>query len=303
MTRTVVSYSELDTFRQCPLKHNLAYKQRWTRDKDDESALTKGTLWHAVLETHYREIQKIQSSLGRRIHPEEEPTALKRCGAAATAILTDSRSGVQTPAQELVEWMYRGYTQMYGLDRDWWIVAVEHAAEIPLPTNTSGRKSPKYSIKMKIDLVVKDRRSNLWVVDHKSCSRLPAKREYDLDDQFGLYTWGMRQLGHPVEGSVHSAARTQRNKGDAEGTKPMGLDERFARTPMFRTDAELNNIALDAYRAAHASRTTGIPFSSPNPDTCGWRCDFREAHLDMRKGLDPRRSLADRGFYQDKTRH
>ena len=39
--KIVVSYSELDTFRQCPMKHALAYKQRWTRPVEEGSPLNK----------------------------------------------------------------------------------------------------------------------------------------------------------------------------------------------------------------------------------------------------------------------
>ena len=54
----VVSFSEIDTYRQCPLKHEWAYKQRWKRPVEEASALAKGSLWHLVLETHYNVLAK-----------------------------------------------------------------------------------------------------------------------------------------------------------------------------------------------------------------------------------------------------
>lgn len=304
MTRalTIVSYSELDTYRQCPLKHQLAYLQRWTRPNQEGSALDKGTLYHAVLEAHYRTIWAAQRELGRRVHASEEADILAACRQAVRPLLSNPVTGTQTETQVLIEWMYQGHVQRYGADRDWLILGVEDNRLMPLLAE-SGRTSPTYRLKMKIDLIVKDRQSDVWIVDHKTCSRLPNRKELDMDDQFGLYIAGMRHTGTRVRGAIHSAARTQRNKGDIDGTKLMSLDERFARTATTRTDRELDNLLMDASRCARASRLPGHRYSSPDPDRCGWRCDFQDAHLMMRKGMPPKRTLQDMGFVVDPTRH
>lgn len=293
--RHIVSYSELDTFRQCPLKHHLAYNQRWTKTPVSGSALDRGTRWHLIMETHYGELRKIQRELGRRIHLDEVERYTPRVVAAVAPLLCDSDTGEQSEVQDLLTWMYDGYVSAYGLDLDWWIEDIELAATVPFATPT-GRPSSAYHLKMRIDLVVTDRRSKVWIVDHKTCSRLPTNRELDIDDQFGLYTWAAKRLGYPVIGAVHSATRTQRNKA------PMSLDDRFARAVTFRTDVELEALQADALMAAKASRT-GLVYSSPNPETCVYRCDFREAHIMARKGIAIETTLASQGFTIDKTRH
>jgi len=298
-----VSYSELDTYRQCPLKHALAYKQRWTKPPEDDSPLSKGTLWHAVMEAHYRELALRTDGLThKQVNSEEVAQRVQdQCYRAVAPILYDPRSGAQTPLQELIEWMYQGYVQQWGIDPDWRIIATEHAAQIPL-YNDQGRPT-RYRLKMKIDLVVRSRSTGLtWIVDHKSGAQLPSQQDLDLDDQFGLYTWALNQLrgtNPRITGSLHNAARTQRNKG------PMALTDRFSRTLMNRTPVELNNIALDAWRTARAaySALNAVPYSSPDPRQCAWKCSFRDPHLIARKGQLLDQALYDFGFRIDRTRH
>lgn len=301
----IVSYSELDTFRQCPLKHALAYKQRWTKEKAEDSALSKGTLWHKVLEAHYsylRTVQQAKQELGSSwvIPATCDAEILDDCfnRGGVRELLQDTRTGGQTEVQELIQWMYEGHVAQWGIDRNWQILAVEHNAVVPL-RNEKGNRT-RFHLKLKIDLIVRDKRTGtIEIVDHKSGKDLPKKMELDLDDQFGLYTWGCRELGMQARSSIHNAARTQRNKG------PMALEDRFSRTQMYRTDQELSNLALDAYRAARVaySPINEVPFSSPDPRQCGWKCDLKEVHLAARKGIPIKLALRDFGFAQNFERH
>lgn len=278
----VVTYSELDTFRQCPLKHQWAYKERWSREPKTGSPLSRGSLWHEVLETHYEQIRRGETDLD----------TLRNF--AAQNYLYDE-AGRQDEDQELVSWMYDGYLEAYKTDPQWRMLAVEAAGQTKLP-HPSGR----YWLRFKIDLLVQDRQTKqIWLVDHKSASQFTRQTEIDIDDQFGLYTWALRKMGVPVFGFVRSDARTQRNKG------PMTLDQRFRRVTTYRTDTELENIARDAALAAHRA-WGGLqpePFSSPAPDRCVWRCDFLQPHLMVRKGADPHTALRDFGFRQGENKH
>jgi hypothetical protein len=289
-TTITVSYSEIDTGRQCPHKHELAYKQRWVSPSTSQ-ALSRGTAWHTILEGHYRIIQEWQ-----RGGQEWSDTELRsKLWWSARQVL--AQAGEEA---DLLEWMYEGYLEMYGLDLEYKILAVEHAPEVYLPTPTGGRS--RFKLKMKMDLIVRWK-GNIWILDHKSCKDLPKSKELDIDDQFGLYTWGMRQLGRPVFGSIHSAARTQRNKNQERFPQP--LEERFDRKLLQRTDAELDCIAVEAYKTAKAlySWAPGEAPRSPNTDTCRWRCDYTTQCLLGRKGVDEQQILHDSGFVRDPTRH
>jgi RecB family exonuclease len=282
MTRHTVSFSEIDTYRQCPHKHELAYKQRWTTTETSE-ALTRGTLWHLLLERHYLELMTRDNTVQQRLTQARDLT------------LTDAGEHA-----ELLEWMYDGYIKQYGLDEHWEIVAVEHQVNTPLPTLNGGRSH--FTLKAKIDLVVR-MNGAIWIIDHKTCKNLPNHKELDIDDQFGLYTWAMQQQGHRVMGCIHSAARTQRNKN--QDRHPQTLDERYHRTMLYRTPEELNSIAREAYQTARAAYQwpAGEAPRSPNTDTCRWRCNYTEACLLARKGLDEQQVLIDTGYRQDFTRH
>ncbi len=287
----VVSYSELDTYRQCPHKHALAYKSRWTRPTKSP-ALTKGTAWHAVMEAHYNAIAELKNP-------------------GHTSYIIRAFDSIDDPeVRSLITWMYDGYRRLYGLDPEWKVESVEQTYVVPLPT-PSGRKS-RFHLKMKIDLVV-EWKGNRWVVDHKSGKDLPKSKMLEFDDQFGLYTWGLQALGLDVFGSIHNAARTfrpappkERKDGTVAEPKPdQPLASRFHRTPLYRTDDELRQVALDAYHTARRAYNDDVGERHPNPDTCQWRCDYPEACLHGRKTTDEREVdyLEASGFVQDFMRH
>jgi hypothetical protein len=223
-----------------------------------------------------------------------------------TLLNLGNRIDNQTEEQALVAWMYDGYVEMWGTDEEWEIVAVEYANEFWLPTPKGGR-SP-YKVKVKIDLIVRSKQTRkLWIVDHKSCKDLPTDKMLELDDQFGLYTWGLQQLGKKVVGSIHNACRTFRYK---DPKAPYPLDARFKRTMLYRTDEELNTVAIEAYKTARRAwgqTKEGEAERTPNSDTCRWRCDFTESCLGARKDRDQagylKNSLSLGGFKQDFERH
>lgn len=285
-----VSWSEIDTFRQCPFKHQLAYKERWQKEPVDGTPLSRGSLFHSVLEEHYNGI----------LFSTQEESYEKIRGLLAVGESEDMR----TQDQILVEWIYDGYVENYGSDLNWKIMAVEYANEFWLPTPNGTRSN--YKIKMKIDLIVKDPNGRIWITDHKTCRDLPKDKMLELDDQFGLYTWGLRTLGMTVHGSIHNACRTYRYTSNKE----QPLDERFKRSLMYRTDKELDRIAIEAY--ATAKRAYGpAPLGdeaerNPDTDRCNWRCDFTEPCLAGRKGVEIRGAgnlLQMQGFRQNFERH
>lgn len=267
----VISWSEIDTFRQCPFKHHLAYRERWQTEEAKE-VLARGTAWHEILEAHYS--------------GADEEVLLRLLG-------QDEYTLEQTDRQMLLEWMWNGYLDMWEKeDRTWQVKAVEWKGFAPLPNPWGGPS--RFMLKVKIDLLAAQR-GRLWVWDHKSARNLPNDRELDLDDQFGLYIWCMRQLGYPVAGAVYNCARTQRNKDPESQT----LEERFSRTRLARTDVELDMIAREAYLSASRAWPEAhigpkhkeadylgvlLPERNTNTDTCKWKCDFTEACLSSRKG-------------------
>lgn len=282
----VITHSELDTFRQCPLKHHLAYVRRWERPPGPGQALTIGTLWHTVMQTYYEVLRDV---------PAGERTAdlLDRAQRRADLVHLIDAHGNRSPDQELVSWMLDGYRRMWGVEREWEIIAVEQTMRLRIVEPTSGRPS-KYHLQFKADLLVWDLALRAPVlIDHKSAGNFSRPNEVAISDQFGLYTWAMRELGVPVLQSIRNDARTQRNVGDLRGEKPMALDTRFQRIPSYRTEVELQSLLVDAISTAEVAYSGQPVYSSPDPNTCSWKCSFLGAHLLQRKGMPIERTLAD----------
>jgi len=279
-----ISWSEIDAWRQCPLKWRLAYAERWV-EPEVSPALSKGLLWHKVLEIHYLALQ----NTGRLSE------AIERVQAYINAVDNDWR--------ELIVWMYNGYIHHWqDEDRELQIVQVEPRVELPL--------MPGINIKCRVDLLVRDWEGMLWLWDHKSCRNLPTDKETDLDDQFALYQWIINQSGvyGRIFGIIHNAARTDRL------VRPMRMEERYARLKMIRSPdeqitmiEEIKSTALDilaAYNNLDQPETLVTP-RHPNPDTCKWRCSYTQPCI-VGRGTEPERlrlMLKDADFRQDFTRH
>lgn len=320
----VVSWSEIDTARQCPMKHDLSYVERWTKGARHGGALARGTLWHAVMEAHYGVLASTQGATPGAKAAASDKARLAASKKAVSVFLfqAEKDAGTNQDARDdvaLIAWMMDGYYRQYGIDPDWWIAGTEHAAQVRLPNERGGRS--RFAIKLKIDLVVltrgafnrKDGKTNWlsWVVDHKSGKDLPKQKDFDFLDQFKLYTWSLRQMGRSVFGQMYNAARTFRSVKDQAGQATDPLDSRFSRTPISATDTELDRVAIEAYQTVSAryrqqrelDKIGGEPDRHTNEQTCSWRCDFTEPCLHGRKGGDMRDYLRSSGFRQDFSRH
>jgi PD-(D/E)XK nuclease superfamily len=302
----VVSFSEIDAGRQCAYKHLLAYKERWV-SPDQSAALRKGTNWHSMLEVHYLSLMATQPLTKKEIEQGKKRKKLSDADRLATAVkavedYVNKNMEVYEEDLELLEWMYTGYFQHYSIDPDWRIVAVEYAPEIPLP-NPDGGPS-RFMMKAKIDLIVRDMNYNrLILIDHKSGKNLPSEKELDLDDQFGIYWFLMRELGHKIFAVIHSAARAHKNKDQVKNFQP--LEERFLRTYMSRTDEELTRVAAEAYWTAetlYAYDPEKTPRST-DAERCRWRCGFTDACLMARKGAPRAEAMKSFDFVQNFNRH
>lgn len=293
-TVIVVSPSEISTARQCPLKHQLTYAERWTKAQTESSNLGLGTLWHSVIEAHRRAL-----FAGKDL--------LQAIDAAFDVMDTIQLDEVR----ELISWMYTGYTQFYGDDSDMEVIDIEMAGEVDLP-RPKGWPSVEveFRLKFRLDLFYRYKR-RVWVLDEKSCKDLPKKLDLDLDDQFGLYYWAATQLGYPVFGAMYSASRKVRLK-----TKEAPLHERFSRTPIVKNQAELTKVAEEAWMTMYdtysrlwrirEARQSGSRMDAPrhpDPRQCSWKCDWTEECIVSRKGADIRGLLRARGFQVDHSRH
>jgi hypothetical protein len=312
-----VSWSELDSFRQCPKKHDLGYLQRWQKAVEDNTSLGKGSLWHLVLEVHYNTIKAHQTKndSGQTIWDCTSDELMQHCLDAVGKFIAKLEAEERDPnVIIMLQWMYAGHLEMWGLDEQWDILAVENTAVVPL-YEADGSES-WVRLKVKLDLLVRDSKGRAWIVDHKSCGTLPGEKDFDWADQFGLYVYALGQVGVRITGSIHSAARTKMNQGDVlkpgdpgykSTMKAQTLDQRFARRMIGYTPAQLQCIADDAladFKLAHSEHNHKR--RNPDEERCKWRCGFAEACMfGRRTGSDANMidMLQRTGFAQEFARH
>lgn len=286
-----VSYSELATFRDCPLKWQLKYFWR-LKGPDRILRLDRGIAWHLMLERHYEAV-KVGAS-------REEARK-----AVFDALNDYDRliGGMEHGEFETLTWMYDDYVRIYRSDARFEIVRTEAEFEFPMPVPGA----PGLVIVGKIDLETLDReRGTRQVWDHKSASKRDVSKdgflnEMLLEDQFILYAKAKALGGEPVDSVIYSAARTDKLK------RAMLDSERFIRKRMFYPDAALEDVWNDNVRAASALVAMwddpDLVYSVPNPRQCGWKCDFQKVHVSSRDTGRPITQVAiDYGFqFKDRT--
>lgn len=301
-----VSYSEIDTYRQCPLKHDLKYRLGY-KPPTEKEAFRLGHIWHEIMQVHYGVIKEWQE-LTAKVTPHASMAAgaklLEHCAREVGYVLDN----VDADTRDLMQWAYSGYVEMYGTDHQWRIIATEVKGQTPLEPG-----GPEFV--WVIDLVVEDYQyGGIWIIDHKFPGDLASDVEIDLDDQLGLYWLGWSLSGDPlcrnVNGAMLNQSRKKRNVGDmvppplfANGKpkgKPQSLDQRFLRTRTSRTLDECRAIGQDAIRVTKVmkfAQENDATYASPNPQTCKWKCDFRDQHILSRSsGIPITEVVEDFGF-------
>lgn len=298
------------------LKHQIAYLERW-RTEDEAEALVRGTLYHSVMEAHYGALRTAQT--------DKRTVDAVSLYSAVAHLLYDRETGGQSERQALVEWIYRGYVDLYGTDEQWRIESIEAPLEVWVPAENGGRSN--FKIAGTADLVVRDMSAGggLWIVDHKTCKNLPRQKDFDMEDQTAIYTFLLRQAGLDIRGAIYNHCRTEKLK-----TREMAAEERFRRTMTVRGDDELKTMTMEALeemreayrkrpltkcvrckgtgertrgdRAVTCDRCNGTGRRTkdarrrPDGERCGWKCGYTEPCLASRKGDDLRLMLREFGF-------
>lgn len=281
-----VGQSELATFRQCPLLHKFRYREGWYLPLTHGEASQKseiGTMWHAVLAAHYR-VKQMTEAAGER-YTVERASEVMAMAAAEIVDMYEMDGEAAEEREALLLWMRDGYLERWGTDEDWEIVSTEQRLVVPVADPDAPGAEPEFGIRTNTDLVVRVRSlGRLAIVDHKTVESqgVWGTFDVDLDDQLGLYTRGYARLA-PADPPIYAMLNQSRRD---KLKRPMTLTERFARPHSTRTRRELDEIERDAladFRRMHGAENLRRPSSSPNPKQCAWKCDFKEAHIALRR--------------------
>lgn len=273
----MVSYSEVSTFRACPLKWHLRY-QVGLKSPERIAKLDLGLAWHKVLEVYY----------GAQIGVSVDDIDARQAAAEKKARFTIANIRSILPGQvyekepeDLLQWMFDGYLVMWKeRDREWEVIECEYHITAPLGLRTHDETVRFHGF---IDVIQRSRKTGrIRARDYKSSSQrdLSAQswaKELQLDDQFGLYNKALLLEGRDIDFIEYDGARTDRLK------REMTLTERFNRVALYRSPGELDvlweefrNAVRDMLATERGSRPVT---SNPNPAECRWKCDLMNAHL------------------------
>jgi hypothetical protein len=203
--KSVLTYSALNTFRNCPRK----YKHRYIdclRPREKPEAMSFGSVIHGAIELWYRSDSnddRLSSVLDYTdqqypMHPGDDD---------------------QKAAWHLARAMITGYAARYQSE-DFEIVEVEKPFTGEIRNPDTGRASQTFVMAGKADAIVK-RPDGMYLLEHKTASSVDANYLDKLwtDTQIALYSFYLRQLGYPIVGVIYNVllkSRLKQKVGESE---------------------------------------------------------------------------------------
>ncbi|XZE33764.1 PD-(D/E)XK nuclease family protein [Pirellulaceae bacterium SH501] len=203
--KTLLTYSALNTFRNCPRKYKNRYLDK-LRPRERAEALSFGSVIHIAIELWYRS-QHAESRLR---------DVLTYIDDAFEDRLADSNQMVQW---HLATAMIRGYAERYAIE-EFEIVEVEKEFVGEIRNPDTGRQSQTFRIAGKVDGIVRCH-DGLYLLEHKTASTVDASYLDKLwtDTQIALYCYYLRELGYPIVGVIYNVllkSRLKQGKGETQ---------------------------------------------------------------------------------------
>ena len=203
--KTLLTYSALNTFRNCPRKYKNRYLDN-LRPRERAEALSFGSVIHTAIELWYRS-------------PDTEsrlPDVL--------AYIDDAFENRVVDPNLMVQWhlataMIRGYAERYATE-DFEVVEVEKEFVGEIRNPDTGRQSQTFRIAGKVDGIVRCH-DGLYLLEHKTASTVDASYLDKLwtDTQIALYCYYLRELGYPIVGVIYNVllkSRLKQGKGETQ---------------------------------------------------------------------------------------
>ncbi len=205
--KSVLTYSALNCFRNCPQKYKLRYVDHLRRPEPPE-ALAFGDVIHGALELHYT-------------LPADNHRLL------AVLDFLDARypnRGID--AKEKANWhlaraIMMGYAERYAHE-EFEVLHVEKEFEAEIRNPDTGRVSQTFTMAGKVDGIVRLLSDgDLYLMEHKTASSLTSDYLDRLwtDTQIALYCYYLRQQGFPIVGVIYNVllkSRLQQRQGETD---------------------------------------------------------------------------------------
>lgn len=196
--KLVLTYSALNTFRNCPRKYKHRYIDN-LRPREKADSLSFGSVIHGAIELWYRSVaEPDRLSIVRDYIDQQFPD---RIGDES-----------QMAAWHLARAMFTGYASRYA-DEDFEIVEVEKSFIGEIRNPETGRLSQTFVMAGKVDAIVQCH-EGLYLLEHKTASSIDANYLDKLwtDTQIALYSHYLRGLGYPIVGVIYNVLLKSRLK-------------------------------------------------------------------------------------------
>ena len=183
----VLSNSKIKAWKQCP--QNFYYKEVvGIEPRMAPPALRRGVLIHSMLEYYYNK------------KPWTIP--LGEFQKSWDDLLDEEKDYYGGDLPEEAARMMSGYVTKYENHNDQ-VLAVElNFRETPVEI------IPGIAFKGVIDLIMKNEKGT-WIVEHKTCKKIPSEDQRFLDMQTIIYTLVAEKLGYKVDGILWNYVRTK----------------------------------------------------------------------------------------------
>jgi len=203
--KTLLTYSALNTFRNCPRKYKNRYLDN-LRPRERAEALSFGSVIHTAIELWYRS-------------PDTESRLRD-----VLAYINDAFENRVVDSNQMVQWhlamaMIRGYAERYAVE-EFEVVEVEKEFVGEIRNPDTGRQSQTFRIAGKVDGIVRCH-DGVYLLEHKTASTVDASYLDKLwtDTQIALYCYYLRELGYPIVGVIYNVllkSRLKQGKGETQ---------------------------------------------------------------------------------------
>ena len=213
--KSVLTFSALNCFRNCPRKYKLRYIDLLRRPEQPE-ATAFGTVIHEALLLWYTLPARQGDAVASPADSHRLLAVLDFTDQQFPARAADAR---QKALWHLARAMMVGYAARYATE-EFEVLHVEKEFEGQIRNPDSGRVSQTFTIAGKVDGIVRVG-DELYLLEHKTASALTADYLDRLwtDTQIALYCFYLRQHGFPIVGVIYNVllkARLQQRAGETD---------------------------------------------------------------------------------------
>lgn len=203
--RDILTYSALNTYRNCPRKYKLRYEEH-LRPREKADTLAFGSTIHRALERWHglsddpQRLLKVFDLLDSEYASRDADSGTKATWLQAKAMMA-------------------GYAARYPQE-EFVVLELEKEFEGEIRNPATGASSKTFTMAGKVDGIVRIG-SELYLLEHKTASAIDSAYLDRLwcDTQIALYTHYLREQGYPIIGVIYNVllkTRLKQRQGETE---------------------------------------------------------------------------------------